>query len=87
MRLMYGIVPLALLAACSVGPDYKRPQFWDNQALENSLGIADNHYPVSVSWYQAFGDETLNWLVGEALCSSPNVKISFVETASGALQP
>lgn len=74
MRLMYGVMPLALLAACSVGPDYKRPEFWDNQALESSLGIVKNDYPVSIFWYQAFGDETLNWLVGEALRNSPNVK-------------
>lgn len=77
MRMVYGLMLLALLAACSVGPDYKRPQFWDNQALENTLGIADNNYPISVFWYQAFGDETLNWLVGEALRSSPSVKIAL----------
>nr|QIM10287.1 RND efflux system, hypothetical protein, NodT [uncultured Alphaproteobacteria bacterium] len=77
VRLMYGIVPMALLAACSVGPDYKRPEFWDKQALESSLGVVENNYPVSVFWYQAFGDETLNWLVGEALRSSPNVKIAL----------
>ena len=28
MRLFYGIMLLVVLAACTLGPDYKRPDFW-----------------------------------------------------------
>ncbi len=76
MRLFYGIMPLVVLAACTLGPDYKRPDFWSDADLSSGLMISGKNYPISVFWYQAFGDETLNCLIGEVLRNNSDVKIA-----------
>lgn len=78
MRKLSKVGLMLLLASCSVGPDYERPIFWNNQQLVNSLGVDYySNYQINVFWYRDFGDETLNRLIDEALQNSPNVKIAL----------
>ena len=64
---------IMLLAACSVGPDYQRPRFWD----ENLNEIETEE--ISKKWYCVFGDEELNRLEEEALKNSPDVKVALAQ--------
>ena len=73
------VLPVCLLAAvsCTVGPDYEQPQFFDDRRLADALETkGKQELPVSLRWYEQFGDERLNRLVLQVLTGSPNVQIA-----------
>jgi outer membrane protein, multidrug efflux system len=51
------------LAACTVGPDYKRPEV----DLPQSFGVAQSSVPAAPEWWRVFADPVLDRLVDEAL--------------------
>ncbi|MDP0995511.1 RND transporter, partial [Klebsiella pneumoniae] len=65
-----------LLAACAVGPDYRRPEL----ALPARVTASDAAAPAAApadlerDWWRRFGSEKLNRLVDEALRASPTVE-------------
>lgn len=63
-------LPLLALAACTVGPDYERPQ----SAVAPDWLEPASTAPVSAAWWQQFGDEQLTALVERALASSPDIR-------------
>ncbi|HTN13649.1 MAG TPA: efflux transporter outer membrane subunit [Sphingomonadaceae bacterium] len=63
-------LPFLALAACTVGPDYERPQ---SAAAPDWLEPASTA-PVSAAWWQQFGDTQLTALVERALASSPDIR-------------
>lgn len=64
----------SLLAGCTVGPDYKRPEFYDTQKLSSALKLnTQTPKPISADWYHRFQDQTLNDLVKTALSNAPSV--------------
>ncbi|MDR6406956.1 efflux transporter outer membrane subunit [Paraburkholderia terricola] len=63
----------ALLAACTVGPDYQRPQAdvppaWQTDSYWR-VGVP-SHAPISPDWWQTFGDTTLDTLETQALAQN-----------------
>ena len=76
MRARWRLSPLLLLAlaACTVGPDYRRPatetpaqyRFDDAQARET----------VNLAWWELFGDAQLNRLIAIALAESKSAMIA-----------
>lgn len=61
--------------SCTVGPDYARPEFYGQEQMAAALSLQQaDTFPVSVRWYEQFGDETLTGLVNKAITSSPTVK-------------
>ncbi len=63
----------ALLAACTVGPDYQRPQAdappaWQTDSYWRVA--APSHAPISPDWWSAFGDPTLAALETQALAQN-----------------
>ncbi len=74
----WALVSLLALVSCTVGPDYVRPKFFDNEQQSTTLnnGQGDD-FPVSVCWYRQFEDTTLNNLVERALAGSPNVQVAI----------
>ena len=60
------------LAACTVGPDYKRPQIELPAAWPVSAGDAG----VSVRWWTLYADAQLNLLVDEALAHNTNLRLA-----------
>lgn len=60
------------LAACTVGPDYKRPQMELPAAWPVSAGDAG----VSVRWWTLYADAQLNLLVEEALGHNTNLRLA-----------
>ena len=70
----------ALLAGCTVGPDYARPPL-SVEAPEtfaaDTTSLADaalDTLPVPDRWWTAFGDTTLNRLVDQALARNQNLQ-------------
>ena len=70
MHRVCGLLLGIALTACSVGPDYQRPEFWDTSIKKEKDEIQQQ------PWYYIFGDETLNRLIAEALKNSPDIKIA-----------
>src|SRR5258706_486140 len=58
-----------LLAGCTVGPDYKRPDL----DLPKEYGIAQASVPAPERWWGVFNDPVLDGLVDEALARRADV--------------
>ena len=72
------LVAAQLLAACTVGPDYRRPEFFADGALQRVL-ITNPNATESVSrrWYEIFDDPNLNCLIEQALAQNTDVKVAL----------
>lgn len=71
------LLPMLLTVSCTVGPDYQKPQFFDDSSLTRALSLRQNQsFPVSIAWYRQFDDMMLERLVEQALFNSPNVQIA-----------
>lgn len=67
-----------LLASCSVGPDYERPQFFGDDEIAKSLHLnPQNSTQITKDWYRQFKDTSLDTLINNALENSPNVQIAI----------
>jgi len=68
-----------LLASCTVGPDYEKPELYSDAELKSVLKIEDcAKYPRS-DWYKQFGDEQLDELVETALKNNNDVKTALAK--------
>ena len=70
LRMMAAAVGAALLAACTVGPDYHQPHAdappeWRTDSYWH---VAEpSHAPMDLTWWMSFNDAALNTLEGQAL--------------------
>ena len=64
------IVAALLLAGCTVGPDYKRPEV----DLPDNLGVAQSAVPAPERWWTVFNDPVLDRLVEEALAANRDLR-------------
>ena len=63
------LLPLIALAACTVGPDYERPQ----SAVATDWIEPASTAPVDAQWWEQFGDPDLTGLITRALAESPDL--------------
>ena len=79
------ILSCALLAACTVGDDYKRPQAPAPQAWTN--GTTTQAWP-DAEWWKQFHSDELNTLVQQALANNYDIKAAMarVRQADAQLQ-
>jgi multidrug efflux system outer membrane protein len=64
------IAAALLLAACTAGPDYKRPDV----DLPQDLGVAQSPSPAAQRWWALFQDPLLDRLVDEALAANRDLR-------------
>ena len=64
-----------LLASCTLGPDYRQPQFFDNNQVAESLHLHRNEtvQSVNLDWYADFNEPELNRLIIAGIQVSPDV--------------
>src|SRR5215510_14739785 len=86
-KLFAAVLPLALLAGCMVGPDYKTPkarvggQYMTNPVVSgNPLGSAE------VYWWRNFNDPTLERLVQLACSNNLSLQIAGVRVLQARAQ-
>ncbi len=78
------LIPLLLLAGCTVGPNYKPPEpeipaaFSAPQPVGTTAQVAD--------WWRTFDDPTLNDLVAQALKDSPDIATAASRVRQARLQ-
>ena len=66
----YVIAALLLLSACTVGPDYKRPDV----ELPDAYGLPSSVASTSDQWWTLFDDPVLNRLEEEALANNRDLR-------------
>ncbi|WP_428970694.1 efflux transporter outer membrane subunit [Sphingomonas sp. Xoc002] len=82
MRKQLSLIPLLLLGACTVGPNYAGPPKAIGSAATPPAGFAraDNTLattaPAVADWWATLNDPMLNWLEERALASNPNVAVA-----------
>jgi outer membrane protein, multidrug efflux system len=81
-----GLLPLiAVLAGCTLGPDYKRPEIKSPAAFQYEP--KDAAQTADTLWWQQFQDPVLDQLIAEALAHNTNIQIAAanVEQAAAVL--
>jgi multidrug efflux system outer membrane protein len=68
---------VALLAGCTVGPDYRKPVIAVSDQWLEPASLA----PVDTAWWNSFGDPALTRLVEQAIASSPDLKEAAARVA------
>lgn len=82
MRKQFSLIPLLLLGACTVGPNYAGPPKAIGSAATPPAGFvrADNMLattaPAVGDWWTTLNDPMLTWLEERALESNPNVAVA-----------
>ena len=82
MRRPIVLAMAAALAACTVGPDYRRPEV-DAPASFQYLP-ADAADTANTAWWREFGDPVLDQLIDEALANNRNVKVATANVEAAA---
>lgn len=71
LRTLALLVSAGILAGCTVGPDYHRPDSPLPQQYQTSIGSQQATRPANFAlWWQGFDDPLLSRLVGEALAQN-----------------
>jgi multidrug efflux system outer membrane protein len=85
LRLAVSCLLAALLAGCTLGPDYARPPVDAPAAYR--FEPKDTATVANTEWWKQFGDPVLDALIAEALANNRNVRIAAanVEQAAGLL--
>lgn len=82
MRKQLSLIPLLLLGACTVGPNYAGPPKAIGSAATPPAGFvrADTTLattaPAVADWWTTLNDPMLSWLEERALASNPNVAVA-----------
>jgi outer membrane protein, multidrug efflux system len=71
-----------LLAGCSIGPNYTRPDL----DLPKDFGVAQSATPPSERWWALFNDPVLDRLVDEALAANYDLKAAAERIEQGRAQ-
>jgi len=72
----------ALLAACTLGPDYRRPAIDTPGAYRfEPASVADT---ADTKWWEQYGDPVLDALIAEALANNRNLEVAAANVAQAA---
>ena len=64
---------LVFITACTVGPNYKEPQIYEDKQIKQSLKLNGSSIKISTQWYEQFNDENLNALITTALAQNSDI--------------
>jgi len=65
------------VAACAVGPNYRRPTIASPQAFRGQLHPSPDRTLADLPWWRVFRDEALQQLVREALANNHDLRIAI----------
>lgn len=72
---------IVFLSSCTVGPDYNAPIFFDDDEIEEAIGLEKNVEIKNLSELFSpydFGDKTLNLLMDRVQETSPSIKTAIL---------
>lgn len=67
---------LAMLAGCTVGPSYVRPEVDLPARFTERAALADQAEGIELDWWQGLGDPLLDRLITEGVAGSPSLEIA-----------
>lgn len=81
MKQTAAFLPLLLLGACTVGPNYDKPPAVGSDAIKRGSFVRATDPTISTApglarWWESLGDPTLTALVDDALAHSPDIDIA-----------
>ena len=76
MRRLALIAPALLLAACTLGPDYKRPEVNAPPEFRSAMAPPTDPSLGDLGWWQLYPDETLQALIREGLANNYDVRVA-----------
>ena len=82
MRSLAATLTAALVSACTLGPDYKRPQITAPATFQYET--KDAAATADTPWWQQFQDSVLEQLIDEALKHNTNVQIAAANVEQAA---
>ena len=68
------LLAAVMLAGCTVGPDYKRPDVMTPGQFRSQIGPAEASSIADLPWWQVFTDKALQSLITEALTENYDLK-------------
>jgi outer membrane protein, multidrug efflux system len=80
------LVVVALLAGCTVGPDYQRPQVKMTDAYRDQVKPQDARSFADLPWWAVFDDEVLKGLIIEALQNNYDMRIAAARVEQARAQ-
>src|SRR4029453_12884209 len=75
-RLLAAVSAIASLAACTVGPDYQRPEVAPPGEFRSQIGPADASSFADLPWWDVYSDPALQALVNEGLENNYDLAIA-----------
>jgi len=82
VRRRLALAACALVAACTVGPDYRKPEVDSPARFQyQPAEVADT---ANTAWWRQFGDPVLDALIDEALANNRNVKVATANVEQAA---
>jgi len=66
-----------LISACTVGPDFEKKDVFEDAQIAQTLKLTGKSLKISQKWYQDFHDETLNFLIAEAISANTDILIAI----------
>jgi len=76
LAIRFSLLMVTILSACSVGPQYERPELEEKKAWgETGAAELGPSQVIQMDWWTGFGDPYLNKLVQEAISGSFDLKI------------
>jgi multidrug efflux system outer membrane protein len=76
LRLALVSCALAGLAACTIGPDYRRPPVTPPERFRSQAPGTEASSLADLPWWQAFGDATLRDLIQEAIAGNYDLRVA-----------
>lgn len=73
------LITSALLAACAVGPDYRRPDVATPDGFLNVAERSGSSGELEREFWRSFHDDTLNYLIERALAANHDVRIALAK--------
>jgi len=80
------VAALAMLAGCTVGPDYQRPQVKMTDTYRDQVKPADARSFADLPWWDVFHDEVLKSLIVEALQNNYDMRIAAARVEQARAQ-
>src|SRR5690349_3292245 len=65
-----------IFAGCAIGPNYKRPVVDSPAAFRSEIQITNSAYS-DLTWWEVYGDDTLQGLIREALTNNYDLRIAM----------
>jgi multidrug efflux system outer membrane protein len=85
-RLTAGLALCLLLAGCTLGPDYRRPEVPTPPAWRDAAAAPEPASLADLPWWQLFQDEELRGLVGTALEANRDLRVAVTRVEQARAQ-